>query len=363
MSRSQAQTTPAAAYPQALFDLTAKRYPPLKIAAALQVGRELGISESDVLVHTGLTLSEVLNADTQTSVEQLLCIVRNLLRIHPQSDMGLQIGQRIHMSSYGLYGYALLCSESLRHACDIVVRYNLLGAPIFQTLFEERAHEAVWQFIPFEETSPNALDPQLYRCLLEAQFMLHIVGSKDVMGAQCEPMLVRMNLPVPEPSHVETLSRAYGCPVEFGHVRNELCFSPSWLDEPPRLANALAAEQMARNLADQMQAFQRQTGVARQVMEEITRRPGYFPDMEETSFSLHMSSRHLRRKLEEENTSYQTLLSQVKYSLAQDYLRASALNSEDIAAALAFSDATSFRNAFKRWSGMTPAEFRMRKKT
>lgn len=353
----------AAAYPQALFDLMAKRYPPLKIAAAMQVGRELGMAEADLLANTGLSLAEVLNADTPTSVEQLLSLVRNLLRARPALDIGLQIGQRIHMSSYGLYGYALLCAESLRHACDIVVRYNLLGAPIFQTLFEERPHEAVWQFVPFEKTSPEALDGPLYRCLLEAQFMQHIVGSKDVMGADCTPMLVRMCLPCPEPAHAEQLAAAYGCPIEFEQTHNELCYRPSWLDQPPRLANALVAGQMARNLADQMQAFQRQTGVARQVMQEITRRPGYFPDMEETAASLNMSSRHLRRKLEEENTAYQTLLSQVKYALAQDYLRGSALTSEDIAAALAFSDATSFRNAFKRWSGTTPAEFRARQKT
>lgn len=41
-----------------------------------------------------------------------------------------------------------------------------------------------------------------------------------------------------------------------------------------------------------------------------------------------------------------------------DYVTTCALSVEDGAPALGFSDAFGFRHAFKRWTGMTPSEYR-----
>jgi AraC-like DNA-binding protein len=71
-----------------------------------------------------------------------------------------------------------------------------------------------------------------------------------------------------------------------------------------------------------------------------------------------MTSRTLRRKLEAEGTSYSILLAKVRQALAEDYLKTTLLSTEDIAAALGFSDTASFRHAVKRWTGLTPVNFR-----
>jgi AraC-like DNA-binding protein len=90
----------------------------------------------------------------------------------------------------------------------------------------------------------------------------------------------------------------------------------------------------------------------------MTRTPGRFPDMEAVANTLCTTSRNLRRKLDAEGTSYQALLDGVRQSLARDYLNDPFLGVIDIAAALGFSDVPAFRHAFKRWTGITPAEFR-----
>ena len=71
-----------------------------------------------------------------------------------------------------------------------------------------------------------------------------------------------------------------------------------------------------------------------------------------------MTSRTLRRKLEAEGASYSELLAGVRKALALDYLRTTTLSIDDIALTLDFSDAVSFRHAFKRWTGKTPNEVR-----
>jgi transcriptional regulator GlxA family with amidase domain len=71
-----------------------------------------------------------------------------------------------------------------------------------------------------------------------------------------------------------------------------------------------------------------------------------------------MTSRTLSRKLAAEGISYSDLLARVRHALALDYLRTTRLSMEDIAEALGFSDANSFRQAFRRWSGKSPTEYR-----
>ena len=48
----------------------------------------------------------------------------------------------------------------------------------------------------------------------------------------------------------------------------------------------------------------------------------------------------------------------VRKALAIDYLTTTPLSTEDVALTLEFSDAVSFRHAFKRWTGLTPNEYR-----
>ena len=147
-------------------------------------------------------------------------------------------------------------------------------------------------------------------------------------------------------------------PVEFDQPVNELHYALAWLERTPQLANPITAAQMSRTLARLLQEQKWQSGLTRRVYDELTRTPGRFPEMEAIAAALCMTSRNLRRKLDAEGTSYQALLANVRYALARDYISTSFLSTEDIAAALGFSDAASFRHAFKRWTGMTPAEFR-----
>jgi AraC-like DNA-binding protein len=75
---------------------------------------------------------------------------------------------------------------------------------------------------------------------------------------------------------------------------------------------------------------------------------------------LEMSARTLRRHLAEEGTSYERLLDDLRKELAEHYLREPELGIDDVAVLLGFSEARAFRRAFRRWNGLSPAQFRLR---
>lgn len=79
---------------------------------------------------------------------------------------------------------------------------------------------------------------------------------------------------------------------------------------------------------------------------------------EDVAAALKLSRSTLQRRLREEDTTYQEVLDAVRRDMAIRYLTKTALRAEEIANALAYSDANSFSRSFRRWTGKAPLAFR-----
>jgi AraC-like DNA-binding protein len=71
-----------------------------------------------------------------------------------------------------------------------------------------------------------------------------------------------------------------------------------------------------------------------------------------------VSERTLQRRLGEEETNYATVLSEVRQSTAEKYLRKPDVSLSEVAWLLGFAEQSSFTRAFKRWTGQSPGAFR-----
>lgn len=345
---------PAEALPT--VSLGEKRFSPSKIAALLEVLVELGVAPEVALSNTGLDAAAVANPFTLTSPQQLLTAARNAVRHCPASDIGLRVGCRIHASSYGMYGYALLCSATMAQAFDTAVKFHQLANGMLQIRWVEADGTAAWLFPDYASVPLPGLDRRLYRLLIDMQFAVHVTVLKDVMGAWCVP--AKAQFTDPEPPHAAALAEVLECPIAFDQPQNMLSYPAAWLGRAPQLANPITAAQVSTQCARLLEELRWQAGMTRRVYQELTRTPGRFPEIEAIAENLCMTSRTLRRKLEQEGTSYSDLLTSVRKALAIDYLTTTLLSTEDVALTLGFSDAVSFRHAFKRWTGLTPNEYR-----
>ena len=339
------------------FDIHAKRYAPTKIAVVLEVGREAGLAEFELFEGTDLDARAVEDVATNISIAQYMTAARNLVRLYSGDDVGIQMGKRLNISQYGIYGYAVLCSGSLRQACNITARYAPLGTPIFLPSIREQHGMATWTFTPIEGVQVSDLGGNLYRCLMEAQLLLIAGGIRELMGAECVPLRARMAMPRSQGS--DQLEAALGCTIAYDQTLNELEYDDHWMDLSPRLASQTISARVCQTLASQLDEFKSAHGFSHRVYLELTREPGHFPSMDAIATMLNMTGRTLRRRLEAEGTSYQDLLDRVRRTMAEDYLNSTQLSTDDIAPILGFCDAASFRNAFRRWTGMTPSQFRV----
>ena len=336
--------------------LREKRFSPSKLAVLIEVASQAGLAPSAVLAGTGLDVEAIANPFTLTSPLQFLTAARNVIDQYGQSDLGVRVGRQMHASSYGMYGYALLCADTMAAMFDTAVKYFELANGMLDLCWVEHEGVASWVFPQRAEVLLPEVDDRFYHFLIDLQFAVHATVIKDAMGTWCVPAHAAFTQA--EPPHAAALAEALECPLAFGQPRNTLSYPAAWLSRAPQLANPITAAQMSTECARLLETFRWQAGVTRRVYQELIRTPGQFPAIEPIAESLCMTSRTLRRKLEAEGTSYSELLTSVRKALAVDYLTTSALSTEDIALTLGFSDAVGFRHAFKRWTGKTPHEVR-----
>jgi len=330
-----------------------KIYAPYKIAALVETLRELKVPSQMVLQGTGLAPADVDDPKTLTSVGQYLTACRNAVRAAKNPKTPFLVGQKMHLSAYGMYGYALMCSLTLRDFFDEGVKYHKLATPTVVIEWREMGDSAIWSFPRL--VSPE-LSADLFNFLIEQQLVQHAVHLTDVAGPECRP--VRALLPYSKPPHAALYSEFLGCPVYFDSEACELHYDAAILDHPTHLAHKLTSTLMQETCERLIGQAKTSVGISGQVYQILMANPGQLPTMEAVATMVHMNERTMRRKLESEGTSFGQIIDDVRASLASEYLRTTKMSTEDIAALVGFSDAANFRRAFKRWTGKAPREYR-----
>jgi AraC-like DNA-binding protein len=327
---------------------------PHKLVVLVDILREEGVAPEEVLAGSGIDPQQISMPAMRISARQLLTACGNALRLSKDPGLAIKAGKRIHITHFGLYGYALLSSATPRDAIDFAIKYRPLAAPLIGLRFDEADGEAVWEF---SDALSLGVGSDLFRFVLEFQLGTQLSLHGDILGRPVTPLEIRTVYPAPP--HASVYEELLGCPTRFHQARNELRFSRDWLEQKPAFANPITAA-LVRETCDQLLTeLKTSSGVAGKVFGMLMAQPGRFHDVETIAAQLHMTSRTLRRKLQAQETSYQTILTDVRKQLAIDYLRKTRMSTEDIAASLGFSDAANFRHAFKKWTGKTPSEFRV----
>jgi AraC-like DNA-binding protein len=73
---------------------------------------------------------------------------------------------------------------------------------------------------------------------------------------------------------------------------------------------------------------------------------------------MNTSARTLKRRLQEDGTTFRTLLNEARSAMAETLLSDAHLTLTEIAERLGYSDLSSFSQAFKRWYGVAPQVYR-----
>ncbi len=323
----------------------------LQVMAAY--GRDRGMTLRDCLAGTGLRPDDLGDPAMMVSIDQEFTLIRNLQRqLGDVSGLGLEVGQRFHFTALGSVGFAVASCASLYQAFEVALRYMDLTFALTAFRLEEDASEVR---IVLDEAG---VPPDLHRFALErAVTVLHTQASMLFGHRQIGKYL---HLSFPAPVDADTYVRLFGVEPVFGAARTMIGLDAAEMKRPVQPGSAVAlhlAEEQCRRLLEARNARQ---GLAARVCDRLARLGGRPPEMEAMAAELCLSVRTLRRRLQEEGTSYFALCDEVRRAFAEQLLALPHVTVEAVAERLGYSEAAGFIHAFKRWTGMTPRAFRVK---
>jgi AraC-like DNA-binding protein len=328
-------------------------YESTKLAALFDMLVEQDCPPDEILRNVNLTVEEVHSPKSRISLTELMAACKNAIRLSNDPHLPYRIGTSIHISAYGMYGFAILCCPDFRKAMAFAQLYHALAAPLATIEFTEQQESASWLIEP---NARAVTDPQVYRFITEMQIGIHISLMRDVMGPAFTPE--QINLAYPQAHDFGLPADQIGCPVSFASRTNQITFKSSWLDRAANLGNRTTYPAVVALCDDLLTDLKSRIGVAGEIRALLLRDIANAPSLAAIAKLLEISDRSLRRQLREQGISFRGLRDELRMQIALKYLRTTELANEDIALALGFSDAANFRRAFRRWTGKSPSEIR-----
>ena len=262
-------------------------------------------------------------------------------------------GLRMHVSTFGLFGFAILTSTNFRQTVGIAAKYHELTTPLVSISFREEAGRGIWTMDP--EPHP-LIDAALYRFLVEMQFGIHVSLHRDVMGPAFKPE--ELHVAYAAPLAAQRYRDAFSCEVLFDQPSNELVFDATLLDAVPPLGDKLTNPTIVKMCDKLLEEFELRHGLSGKVREALLVNLAEPTPVDAIARHLGQSPRTLRRKLQEEGASIQKLRDELRLQFAVKYLRDTDMTVEEASDALGFNEASNFRRAFARWTNMSPQQFR-----
>lgn len=330
-----------------------KIFAPYKLATLLDAASDHGIAPEAVLAGTMLSRELVHDPHTRTSVKDYLAACENIVAPGFDPDLAFDVGSRLHLSAYGMYGYALMCSPTMRDFFDFAVRYHLLATPMLRLEWRREGNFAIWRFT---EIYRDAMSYAARSFLVRQQMMMTATHMRDVSGANIAPLRALFGLP--DTGHSALDGARLGCPCLFDQPAHELHYPLSLLDRAPQFANRLTHAWLEETCAELIGQTKTMTTLVGEIYQRLMRAPHRAPTMEDIARELGVTERTLRRRLTDEGARFADIADDVRKRLSLSYLQTTRMTADDIAAKVGFSETANFRRAVKRWTGRTFGEVR-----
>lgn len=318
------------------------------VSLVLNTFKAEGLSSEALLAGSGISAADLSRADTRITTNQEMLVCANAVAL--RRDIGLELGRRMHVSSYGLLGYALLTSATLGDALRLALHYPALLGTLFELSLEEDG-ERIWLTAGDYRENPALAPFNVEFCLVSMK-----VTCEDLLGHPLPLLGARFEHPAP--NYQARYAERFDCPLQFDAPSNAFAFDKRWLEQPLPLADAITHQAMAERCRKQNTEFTGRQAWLGRIRQLLAAQLSAAPGLDGLAEQLNCSARTLRRHLKDLGCSYQELLDELRFEQAKRMLCEDQLPIYRIAEALGFSETASFRHAFVRWSGVAPSQFR-----
>ena len=330
-----------------MSDLTVSRH---FVQAALEGAGRLGYDTREMLREAGIS-PELLRIEmARVSSDQFSHLMQVLW--HRLDDEFMGLGPRRARSGT----FATMCALVIDcPTLDAVYRQAYQFSRLFEPMVTMELETSGDSAQLVTRIEGDIHDPEFF--LRESLLVIwHRLGSW-LIGQPVE--LTQAEFAYPRPAHGDEYRHIFHCPLAFESDRTALTFDKRFLSAPVIRDRSEMRQFLKTSPADLLSRPAESntfTGKIRALIGRDFSKP--LPDFEWIATELHTSPQTLRRRLKQENTSFQEIKDLLRRDMAIYYLGRPDLPINDIASKVGFTEPSTFHRAFKKWTGVTPGAYR-----
>ncbi|WP_164860832.1 AraC family transcriptional regulator [Parasedimentitalea marina] len=326
----------------------------LAIFASMLANRliERGFAAEDIFRGTNFDSTLLTETVPMCALSDSVQFFERAALLTKNQNLGFQFGKDQDIRRVGLICYVGLAAPTVGGFLANFARYSRVASPALEIDKSQLLDAGMidWEY---------AISPSLKRrqyVEFSAASLLHTIRQFTV--DRVSPRMVRFQHN--RRNQIAEIEDHFGCKIEFGAASNGFTFALEDLERPLTSADEQLLS-VLQGYGDKILAdmARQNPGLVVEVERAIAEQLGAGSvTLETVASGLGLSPRTLSRKLAAEGTSFFQLLEGLRISLSKSYLRDSNLMLAEIAFLLGYSGLGSFNDAFKRWTGHSPGQFR-----
>ena len=302
-----------------------------------------------LLAGTSLTPENLNSGDEALDASTHARIIRNALPLSHQPAFGLEWGNRLPLQAHGALGALLARSQNSDEALQTLVHFQSLQFPALQ-FHLQRTRERLLLEIRLPEEIRNEAALFLSEAMMAglAALLTQLTGNRSG---------IEIGFAHAAPVHAEQYGKYLAARWHFNAAQNFISLPVALAKRLNPGRDTTLFHTLLRH-CEQTLAMQAQERFWQQkVSHFLSTHPEQRWSVHEVAHALNTSRRTLARHLHHEGTSFRALLDAELSRQALNHMRQHVQTVDDMAEALGYQDASTFRRAFRRWFGVSPGKY------
>lgn len=311
---------------------------------------EMGLDATALLLAVGLDPNRLNATERRVCRSQANEFITRAMVESGEPGLGVLLARELRLPLHGVLGSAAMSSQTLEEAFELVTRYLGLRVPGLDI-----RKQYTGGYVYYQVTCDYASEP-LQRFIMDTLLFGWALISTQLAGAPVQGMRILRR--GPEPGYLKRLIPPPGIAITYQASGDALVVPASQLGRQIRFSNPELAVTSRAQCESAWRQLSRGSGFSLQVKQIIDSSHPFPARLTRVAGILFVSERTLKRRLHEEHASFQALVDEVRLERSRELLGDSRIKLSQVASRLGYADAANFTRAFKRWTGVSPSEFR-----
>jgi AraC-like DNA-binding protein len=308
-----------------------------------------GAAAGKLLSAVELTPSDLDDVNARFSLSKLYRLWEHAIAETGDPALGLRPWNTQPTSALISVSYLVANASTLRQALFNLVHYTPLLTDCQSVEVTEQNGAVTVAYLGLPGAGPSA---QRYS---SERFVVGMLRIAEWFGVPASD--VRVSFGYPAPAYHAQYTSLFGGAERFEQPFTGVTLDVALLDACSPSSDQEVWVAMQRIAERRIMSRAQRISCADRVREQVRCR-GATVSMKRVAQTLELSTRSLARQLEAEGVRFKDLVTETRMLLAKHLVGETGRSIQEVAFDMGYADSSTFHRAFKRWTGMTPQDFR-----